>query len=112
MDVRDPIVPISSSALAQLKHWLGQPAAVAEPKLLLGDRPSWIDTWDVRTVDGLWAVVFTIKAKSGKLSDPITIDPSGLAVLLLLTAFGAGCMVDYRKKGGKPYVKVFSDLPS
>ena len=107
MPLREPTFPISSAALAQLKHWLDQPPAAAQPELLLCDRPSWIETWDTQIVDGQSAIIFRIKAKSGKVSEPITIDPSGFAVLRLLTAFGAACMVDHRKKGGKPYVKVF-----
>lgn len=109
---RSPTTPITSRALAQIKHWLVQPPDVAEDELLICDPPNWIEIARITTLDAALAIIFNIREKRGKLSSDVTIDPSGFAIVRLLLALGGACMVDQREKGGKQYVKVFSSEPS
>jgi hypothetical protein len=58
------------------------------------------------------AVCFNIMASNGAISPDVIADPSGFAILLLLTALGEGCIIDHSSREGRPYVKVFSGQPS
>ena len=107
MDRRSPVRPISSLALAHIKQWLDLPSSDAE--LLLTDCPSWIATCVVKVIDGKPAVIIELLSKGGAISLPITLDPSGFAVVRVLTALGGSCMVDHREQGGRPFVKIFCD---
>ena len=106
---REPIQIISSQALALTKHWLDQPSSVAESELLFRDPPSWIVDPRVTVAP---AICFNIMNSNGAISPEVIVDPSGFAIVLLLTALGEACMIDHRSDGGRPYVKVFSGEPS
>jgi hypothetical protein len=110
---REPVLLISTSALVRIRHWLEQPSfADADPELLCSDLPSWIATCVVKVLDQKPAIVTELRTKGGLISLPITFDPSGFGVVRLLTALRGTCMVDHREKGGRPYVKIFSDAAS
>jgi hypothetical protein len=98
---REPVLPITSRALAQVKHWLCQPSSAAEPELLCCDLPSWIATYEVQMLKDKPAIIIKLLSRSRVVSDSITLDASGFAVLRILTALGATCMVDQRATGGK-----------
>ena len=112
MDHRSPVLPISSLALAHIKQWLDQPSSDADHELLRTDCPSWIGTCVLKVLDGKPAVIIELRSKGGGISLPITLDPSGFAVVRVLTALGGTCMVDDRERGGKPFVKIFCDAES
>jgi len=97
-------------ALARVKQWLDQPDA--GPELLCIDLPSWIATCVVKVLDEKPAVIIELRDRRGAISLPITLDPSGFAVVRILTALGGTCMVNPNAKGGKPYAKIFADAES